>query len=250
LPAESVGYYQAAFQIVVVFAVILSGFSKIIVPIISSLQKEKTLEDIEEIYRIGTKWAIYLSIPVLIILFFAPQDVLILLYGSEYRGAKNILLVLLIGQIINLITGPVAPLLIALGYQNYMLFFSGLALVINVALGVFLIPRIGLLGMAVSSSIATAFVYLSSLFVSLKRVKITPYDTRLLKGGIATIVTVGMVFLGQSFLKTLSFFDLMILFSISVVSFFSTLYFLGFDEEDKILFYTIQKKGKMGNDTI
>lgn len=240
LSADKVGYYQAASQLIVVFAVILSGLSKIIVPVVSSLQKENTLKDIEEIYRVGTKWVIYLSIPILVILFYMPEDVLMIFYGSEYRVGKNILLVLLIGQIINLMTGPIAPVLMTLGYQKHMLFFSFLALCLNIFLGIFLIPRVGGEGMAIAFSISTSFVYLSFLFVAIKLVKITPYDMRLFKGFMATLATYGTVYIGGKILNGKPFVDLIVLSFLSMVGFWGTIYFLRFDKED-VLFIDMVK---------
>lgn len=242
LPAQEIGFYQAASQISVVFAVILSGLNRILVPIYANLHNLSNLSEIEEIYRIGTKWAIYIGAPILIILFISPASVLGILYGGEYAVSANILIILLIGQVINLVTGSVAPMLLIGGFQRYVVFLSSISLLLNVFLSVFLTPRMGAFGTALSVSISTSLLYLGALFVARNKMKVWPYDKRYLKGLSATIVSVISGILIIHFWERLDLVGLLVLCTGVLIVFAIVLYLLRLDYEDQIFISMIRNQ--------
>ena len=242
LPAQDIGFYQAASQISVVFAVILSGLNRILVPIYANLHNLSNLSDIEDIYRIGTKWAIYMGVPILIVLFISPASVLSILYGREYAISANILILLLFGQVINLVTGSVAPMLLIGGFQRYVVFLSSISLMLNVFLSVLLTPRMGAFGTALSVSISTSLLYLGALFVARIKMKVWPYDKRYLKGIAATMISTISGILLLHYWEKFDLFGLLVLCVEVLIVFVLVLYFLRFDYEDKIFISIIKKQ--------
>ncbi len=195
-PSYDNGIYLAVSQISTIFLVISSGINSVVVPIFSSLFHQKDMKTLEEIYRISTKWGIYFSVPILIVLLISPGSTLSLIYGGQYQGGAIVLLVLLAGQAVNLITGSVNPLLIMTGNQKFLFKLSGIVLAVDIILNYLLIKRYGLIGAAVGTSISLSGLYLIALFWVKYKLGLWPYDRRYLKGlwaGLAAILIVGLI---------------------------------------------------------
>lgn len=198
LSSSQAGIYQSAVQISVVFAVVISGFNRIITPLFSSLHHENKLDRLEEIYRIGTKWTIYISMPVLLVLLLNSEDILLFFYGEAYSAANTAFVILLLGQIVNLATGSIGMLLLVAGYQRVMVLLSGLVLLANAVLCSILVPRLGILGAAIANSISVALLNMSALFIVKLKMKIWPYDRRYFKGFVASLAALCAAALAES----------------------------------------------------
>jgi len=77
-------------------------------------------------------------------------------FGEEFRTASTALVILALGQFVNIATGSVSYLLSMTGFERKVrdnAFFSAL---IGVALGFALIPNYGLLGASIATAIAIA----------------------------------------------------------------------------------------------
>ncbi len=194
LPAEEIGIYVAVSQISTILTVILSGLSPIAVPLFSHFYHQGDKGKLEEVYRISTKWGIYLSLPILAVLLISPAESMILIFGNAYKDGATILLILLIGQIVNLATGSVSPLLIMTENQRFLFKISAVTLVVDIILLVILVPRTGLPGAAIVTSLCLSFLYLVELFWVKKRLNLWPYDKRFVKGLFAGIACFASVF--------------------------------------------------------
>jgi O-antigen/teichoic acid export membrane protein len=181
LSATEVGYYQSASQISVVFAVIISGFNRILMPFFSSLYHDRKMEQLEGLYRVGTKWTIYIGLPLLLVLFLMPGDVLALIYGSAYSAGAAAFVVLLAGQMVNLMTGSIGPLLLAGGHQRAVALLSVFVVGVNALTCLLLIPRWGIVGAAAANALSVALLNISGLLLARRRMNVWPYDWRYMK---------------------------------------------------------------------
>ena len=82
-PAET-GVYQAVSQTSTVFAIILSAFAAIFLPLIADLYHKKEFARLEELFRISTKWGLYISLPVFVMLCVFPREILIYVFDGRY----------------------------------------------------------------------------------------------------------------------------------------------------------------------
>ncbi|NOY98899.1 MAG: oligosaccharide flippase family protein, partial [Chloroflexi bacterium] len=195
LSAKETGIYQAASQLSVFFVLVLGGINRMTIPMFVRLYQEERKSMLEEIYRVSTKWGIYLGLPVFLVLLLSPSQVLTALYGSDYQSGAAALTILLIGQFFNLTTGAVGPLLVVTGYHKIMLRLSFAALVLCLGFNGFLIPRIGLSGAAWATVISLVFLYLTSLFAAKAKLHVWPYDGRYWKGIVAALGTAPLVWI-------------------------------------------------------
>ena len=233
LPTYENGIYTAISQISTIFMVISSGISPIVVPLFSQYHHSGEKAKLEDVYRISTKWGIYISIPIMAVLFVSPADSLSLIFGPEYSSGSVPFLILLGGQIINLVTGSVNPLLIMTDNQKVLLRISLAALVLEIILLVILIPLWGVIGAALSTSFCLSLLYLYELFWVKKHLNLWPYDKRYGKGVLAGMMTFGAVVITRLVTSQFPVPGIILQSLVSLVAFCGILILLKLDPEDR-----------------
>lgn len=234
LPAE-VGIYQAASQSSTFFAIILTAMNVIFTPMISDLYHKGEHKRLEDLYRVSTKWALYISLPVLLVILFIPELLMKVVFGQAYAAGALPLLILNLGQLVNVATGAVGFLLIMTGHQNRWLVYSALALVGNIVMNLVLIPRYGVVGAAISTSTAVAALFLVGLLDVRLSLKLWPYDRRYLKGLAAALLSGLGILALRSFEIQSDLLALIMISAAAVLVFVLVLLALRLDEEDLTL---------------
>ncbi|MHC4758562.1 MAG: MATE family efflux transporter, partial [Planctomycetota bacterium] len=146
------GIYSAASRIsdLVVFG--LLSINSILAPIISELYYTGRKKEMQQIITSASKaiFIVTLSASFILIIFgkFALS-----LFGTKFIIAFVPLLILLIGQVINALTGPANLLMKMTGRQNVLGFVVVLSGVANIILNAILIPFLGLNGAAISTAL-------------------------------------------------------------------------------------------------
>lgn len=97
-----------------------------------------------------------------------------LLYGQEYVVSYYIFCILMIGQIVNILSGCVATILNMAGYEKSTCLAFYIALFINILLGSILTHSYGIYGLAVASSISMVYWNFHLLYKVVTLLKINP----------------------------------------------------------------------------
>lgn len=238
-PAKDVGIYHAASQLPVALGVILSGFGAIVGPMIAGLYHRGKKERLEELYRVSTKWAFYLSLPPFLVMCFAPRDAVSVIFGKPYALGGMLLPVLGIGQLINSGTGPVGALLVMTGHQNELSILSGIVFLTNIGFAVLLVPRFGIFGAALGTTFSVGLLCLVSVFVARRLLRLWPYDWRYLKGLVATGAASAALVLFRQLPVALPYLVLTGAAAISIIVFVAVLVLLGLEVEDREFLHMI-----------
>jgi O-antigen/teichoic acid export membrane protein len=243
LSAEDTGIYQAASQLSVVFAVVLGSLSRIVIPMFANLIHEGRMVSVQEVFRLSTKWGFYLSVPILLVLSIAARETLSSLYGPVYEGAAPVLMILLIGQLSNLVTGPVGPLLVVAGHQNLVLALSAMALGLNTILLWVLVPRYGLIGAGAATSTALSLFFGAALLAARWKLGVWPYQRGFMKGIAAAIVAgVCLMLASRAMQAWNSMAAVSVQFVLATLTFFAVLLTLGLDGEDAEMLKTTWRR--------
>jgi O-antigen/teichoic acid export membrane protein len=176
-----------------------------------------------------------MSIPIFLVISFAPQETLAAVFGAAYAHAWVALVVLSMGQIVNVGTGSVGTLLMMTGHQDSWMRLSASSLLLNVVLCILLIPRLGIVGGALSTAISLNLVYILAVFQTRRLLGVWPYDRRYLKGMVATALSVAALILARALYVGPSWGYLLCVVFVACATFFLTLYRLGVDPEDRTL---------------
>jgi O-antigen/teichoic acid export membrane protein len=233
LPAVTVGVYNAAAQLSTVFGVILNSFNAIFSPMIVELYNKAETKNLEELFRVSTKWALYTSLPVFLTMCFASKEIMIALVDTGYEVGARPMLILAAAQMINAGTGAVGLLLIMTGYQMHWLRISGFSLIINMLLCVILIPRYHLEGGAIANAISVGGLFVAGLFTVKRILGLWPYDRRLLKGIVASGITIVMLYLLRSVVSLAPLPQLILIAIVSLGVFGISLYVMELEDEDR-----------------
>jgi O-antigen/teichoic acid export membrane protein len=242
--AGEVGIYQAASQSAILFAIILSAFSTVFSPMITDLYHRKQLRQLNEMFKISTKWGLYFSLPLFLVICFNPNDVMIAMFGREYIKGATPLVILAFAQMINVGTGAVGHLLTLTGHQKIWFVASITMLSVNVGLNWLLVPKLGLVGAAISTACAVGGLFSIGLLQVRSVLGLWPYDFRYLKGALATAIVAGILLLLGTMIVNSPTVNLLLVSGITAGMWVVMLVFLGLDREDWELISLIRRQTK------
>lgn len=231
-PAAEVGVYQAASQIAVIMAAILAAFNTILMPMIAEQYHRRDMRQLEELFRVNTKWGVYSIAPLVLVIVFAARDVMQVIFGPAYAGGATALQILTIGQFINIATGATGAILIMTGNQRTWLRLSLAIMIANLVLNLALVPRWATTGAAVATAATVGGLFAISLLIVRRILGIWPYDRRYLKG-IAAGAGTALLLAGTRLLGLPPAGNLALTTAVAVAGFFGLLLLLGLDPEDR-----------------
>jgi O-antigen/teichoic acid export membrane protein len=146
------GIYQSISIITMFTTIILSGIKITIAPLISQMFHDNNHSGIKLLAKSITRWSLYLSLPFLMVIFIAPNDMIVTIFGREYQSGALPLLLLTIGQIFYIIFGATDQFFLMTGRQAAWLKISSIIFLLTIGLDALMIPKKGLIGAAIVSS--------------------------------------------------------------------------------------------------
>lgn len=157
-----VGWYNAAYKIIL-FLILLGGsFGATILPVISKYFKE-SLKKLEKFLSYSSKLTIFISLPLAVGGAILARPIMNLLYGSQYNNGI-IAFQILIWSVFTVFTNiPFAFSLLACDRQKEYMYSVSAGAVVNILLNLYLIPKYSLIG-AAAATIVAEIVVLSMLY--------------------------------------------------------------------------------------
>lgn len=143
---EEVGYYALAFQLSSVFPLLLGAASTVLIPKVSALKTQDQLEAyILKIIKIS-----FFIFPLTLIGVVLVPSVINALFGLKYISSIPMLQILLLNYSLVLIINPVSYVLYTLNKQNLLSIMNVVTLVTLFIMQIYLIPKFGGTGAALS----------------------------------------------------------------------------------------------------
>jgi O-antigen/teichoic acid export membrane protein len=146
--------------------------SAVIAPRIAELYSKGHIRELSSLLR---KAAMLASLPsILILLFYLVGARLVLgsVYGPFYQGGAGALVVLGVGQLINVGTGLSGTTLIMTGHPRVLVVISALCTLLMVAMALSLVRQYGVPGVAFAAAMGTTVQTLAMLTIARKRIGI------------------------------------------------------------------------------
>lgn len=171
---EEVGVYSVAFRISQLIAIVLVVVNTIVAPTFSKLFWSKQMAELQKVIDQSTKLILFGSIT-LAFLVVALSSFLLDIFGSEFSIGQWALIVLVIGQVVNAMTGSVTLLLNMSGKQGVLRNVALIALLIQILLSFALIPPFGILGASISSTISLSFWNIICTLIVQKQLQLRTY---------------------------------------------------------------------------
>lgn len=169
---SQIGIYNTAFKVGYLALFFVVSMNVVIMPKVSELFHQKNFIDMKKTINRATQIVIVLTLPLVFMMIFFSEFILGL-FGSGFIAGKNTLILISLGALFNAMTGNVDQILNMTNNQKLVrnIFFIGF--ILNVILNLFLIPKYGIEGAALSSLITNIVV--NTIFVIIIKKKLGFY---------------------------------------------------------------------------
>jgi O-antigen/teichoic acid export membrane protein len=170
---NDVGIFGAAIRASMLISFLLVSMNSIIAPKISALYVSNNLAELESMARKSAALLTVIATPIIFFIILFP-DMIMSIFGNEFSEGGQLLLILALGQFINVGTGSVGYLLIMSGNEvtmrNNTIIFGLLAIILNI----WLVPRFGAMGAALATAIGMSLLNISACVLVWRKLKIIP----------------------------------------------------------------------------
>jgi len=157
----NVGLFNIALKVSMVMGLTLVGINSISAAKISELYSAGT--DLKSLAGKIAALGFLLSVPVFILMISLPKFVLSL-FGGDFIAASTALIILAVGQLLNVTTGSAGTILGMTGHEKTLAVIIGCSTLINALLSVFLIPAFGIVGASIAVALSMAASNITQLF--------------------------------------------------------------------------------------
>ncbi|HRX37349.1 MAG TPA: oligosaccharide flippase family protein [Aestuariivirga sp.] len=153
--SQDAGHYAAAARLAAFVPFALVALNAITAPMIAAAHKREDRSEMHRIARVSARSAFAFAAIVSLILGLGGET-LLRVFGSDFESAYPALLVLLAGGLTNAATGSVGFFMTMTGQQLAAMVCAVCALIVNAALGLWLIPAHGAIGAAIATAAGVA----------------------------------------------------------------------------------------------
>ena len=164
MSAESVAVYGVAFRFSMGVSITLMAINSISSPKFAEKFASDDIKGMGKIAMQSAKMIFWTTVPLASLLLIFPKFFMGL-YGTEFLIGFEVLRWLIIGRIVNALSGSVGNLMQMSNQQNVYMSILLLGAVINVVLNYYLIPEYGINGAAFASVASLSFWNLSMVYM-------------------------------------------------------------------------------------
>jgi len=240
--ASEVAVYSAAARTAFAANMIVAAAGQIFAPTISHLYHRGDLSHLEALYKTVGKWMFLATLPAVMLLLLLSAEVL-RLFGPAFVAGKTALMILAVTQLVDAGTGTSSFMLTMSGRTKLMVFNTGVAFVLNVALNALLVPRFGIEGAAAATFLALGTFQLLALIETRWTLKMHPYSAGYLKPLAAGIAAFACVWAVKAAIGEMPYVLAIVVYSAAyAVLYFGALFVAGLAKEDELVLSTIRSK--------
>ncbi len=229
-----VGIYNTAFLISNVLALVFMGFNASFAPVISELYHSDRRQELRSLYSSLTRMVLMIVVPAFCWLI-GFGDSLLGVFGQEFTAGYVALIVLGAGVVVRCTVGTVGTMLVMSGHQKFNAANIVAVTALNVLLNLILIPRYGLLGAAIATTISVSLIDTIGLIEVRVLIGIHPYRRSFLKTLLAALVALGGNILVRTSLPRPSPVGMVALLLATYAVFVGLLAVMGLERDDRLI---------------
>lgn len=150
---REVGVYNILLRVseIIGFTLVIINF--ILAPLIARLFEEGNLFLLQKMITRSAQVTMLIGLPVMILIMVS-RNYILHFFGVNFMNASNALLILCLGQFVNIFSGSVGTLLMMSGHEKFSILSLAISIVFNIVLNVTLIPVYGVIGAAIAASVS------------------------------------------------------------------------------------------------
>lgn len=164
-----VALYGVALKIASISSLILSAVDVAVCKKFAYIYANCEKKQIKKEYKIATCLLVIVTFPVMIIIYFFSNNILSL-FGVQFADSVQVLRILLLGQIVNIITGPVGMLLAMCGQDKQLRNIYLITFPLYVVMLVQMTKHYGVNGAAVSVALNECIINIFSYLIARKNI--------------------------------------------------------------------------------
>lgn len=169
LGAQSLGFYAAAYGIAIYLQdVIMAPLQLALFPICMKVWNSEGKKATQDFLSRSLDHFMLVAVPVVCIAIVTSRDVIVLLASKKFQQAHSLLPFLVIGLVLSAVTIYFRPGLLIHKRASKIAAATFYASVLNIALNIALLPRIGLLGAAIATMVSYAGIVVFLAYQSLR----------------------------------------------------------------------------------
>ncbi|MCB2010479.1 MAG: oligosaccharide flippase family protein [Geminicoccaceae bacterium] len=151
---DAAGLYRAASLAAVVATVVLAAFLHPLAPRVAAFAAQGKDEQLQRLVSFVTLCTTALTLPIAFALLISPEAILTLVFGDRFAPGAATLSILVIGQVVSVLCGPVAMVLQYSGSERRVAATFAACTGINILLNAALIPVFGAEGAAMATALS------------------------------------------------------------------------------------------------
>jgi O-antigen/teichoic acid export membrane protein len=237
--AAEVGIYQLAARLVLLATIFIQPVTSSFAPRVADLYQRGRYENLRDTYLRVTSWIFRMALPSFIVLIVFPRE-LLSVFGPGFSAGAMVTVLLALGQLVNSATGPCGYMLLMSGRQVLQMANNVAAVVLNVLLNLWFIPRYGMVGAAASWAVAIAAFNIVRVVQVRMFMGVLPVDRGLWKGVAAGVVGFCVAFLASSLLE--GFVALLLGSALMAFAYITVIVLLGIDADDRLVLGSLRRK--------
>ena len=220
-----VGWYNAAYNLVLGFKPIPSLFLNAIFPLMSYYYVS-SIDSLKVAYEKASKFLLILGLPLAVGITLLADRIIPILYGEQFYPSIIALQILAWELLLIFLYGPLGNVLVSTNKQNQMATVAGIGALLNVILNLILIPPLSYIGAAIATIITGTFLFGVYFYLVSKQLH-TLFLHKLIAKPLIACLVMGL------FIYFCTAMNLFIIIFLSIVLYFVALYLIGgFSKED------------------
>ncbi|MCU7842299.1 MAG: oligosaccharide flippase family protein [Candidatus Thiodiazotropha sp. (ex Monitilora ramsayi)] len=175
---SDVGLYAAALRLALLLNFIIIAFNSILAPNYASLYKKGDLQTMQSLTRNSILVMLGITLPMALVFILFP-DAVLSIFGEEFLDAASALILLTVGQLINVLSGPVGILLQMTGREKVFRNNVLIASIATLSSSLLLIPSYAVIGASISAVFGIFLLNALSVFSVRKHLGIYPLSFKI-----------------------------------------------------------------------
>ncbi|MEI8031767.1 MAG: oligosaccharide flippase family protein [Chlorobiaceae bacterium] len=199
----TVGLYHPAARTAGMIRSVLLAFSGIAAPMIAELHASRRNDEIGRIFKMVTRWIVVATIPPALLFMLLPEPVLGL-FGARFSAGTSALVLLTGAAFLQATLGLSSTVLAMTGFGRLSLFNALGALACQIALNLFLIPKMGINGAALATLLVFLLLSTARLLEIGHFLHIHPFARSLWKPLLSALASAGLLLFARPWLLQLT----------------------------------------------
>ena len=167
--AKDVGLYNLASRLAMLTIVVLEVLNTVLAPKIAVLYSEKKIKEIQKLLTPISLLLLFFGVLLVVFFVFYGQS-LVLLWGDDFRGAYFYLVILSIGQFVNLSTGAVGVVLTMTNNEQILSTIGLATMFFSILANIVLIYLYGVLGACIATLLVLCTENIVKVYIIKRRV--------------------------------------------------------------------------------